>query len=75
MLLNNGTADGESHAHTGGLGGVERIEDPFYCVRVKPGSGVFNRYLHLIRVNVPGGDHQFSPPLGHTAHRFETIHN
>ena len=36
MVLKDGTANGESHAHTGGLGGVERIEDPPYGVRVKP---------------------------------------
>ena len=28
VVLKDGTANGESHTHTGGLGGVERIEDP-----------------------------------------------
>ena len=75
MILKDGTANRESHAHTRGLGCIERIEDPCYRVRVKPSSRIFNCYLHLTRVNVPGGDHQFSRPLTYSAHRFETIHD
>src|SRR5271165_4299552 len=75
MSLKNGTANGKSHTHTAGFRGVERVKDLRYRVRIKTYPGVFYRYLHLVRVNVPGGDHQFSRPLTYTAHRFNTIHD
>ncbi len=75
MGLKNGTANGESHTHAAGLRGVERLKDPSHRVRVKTCPRVCNRYLHLVRFNSPGGDHQFSPPLIYTAHRFHTIHD
>jgi len=73
MTLKNGTANGKSHAHAAGLRGVERLKDPSYCVRVKPSSQVLNRYLHLVGIDFPGGDHQFARPLLDPAHRFHTI--
>ena len=74
MGLKNGTADGKPHPHSTGLGGVERVKDFVYHLRVNTYPRVFNRYLHLIRVNVPGGDHQFSCPVIYIAHRFDSIH-
>ena len=44
-------------------------------VRVKTGPRVFNAYLHLIRINVPGSDNQFPWPVLYTAHRFDRIHD
>ena len=75
MGLNNGTADGESHAHAARLGGVERVKDLAYVFGSRPGPRVFDRYLHLIRINVPGGDQQFPWPLTYTAHSFDRIHD
>src|SRR5208337_1235121 len=75
MGLKNGTADRKPHAHAAGLGGVERVKDFVYHLRVNTCPRVFNRYLHLVRVNVPGGDHQFSCPVTYFAHRFDSIHD
>src|SRR5271157_2749849 len=42
MVLNNRTADGKSHAHATGLGGVERLKDLVDSVRVETYPRVFN---------------------------------
>src|SRR5271157_299678 len=71
MVLNNRTADGKSHAHAAGFRGVERVKDLVQRLRVNTYPRVFDRYHHLIRIDIPGGDHQFSRSLNYAAHRFK----
>jgi len=75
MGLNDGTADGKSHAHAAGLRGVEMLKDPSYCVLVETYPRVFDRCLHLAGINVPRGDNQFSCPLDYAAHSFDGVHH
>src|SRR5208283_1704085 len=75
MSLKNRAANGESHSHTSGLGGVERVKDLVYCVRGKTYPRVFNRYLHVACIKIAGRDEQFSRPLIYAAHCFDRIHN
>ena len=70
MVLNDRTADRESHAHAVGFGGVERLKDPTDLVGVKTGPRVLNRDLHLVRINAACRDGQLAvtytyaiPPL------------
>ena len=76
MVLKNGTADRESHAHAGGLRGVERLKDP--CL---PCSGQ-DPARSLRRSPAPDPhqccrvrDNQFPWPLTYSAHRFDRIHD
>src|SRR5262245_55810006 len=75
MGLKNGTANGEPHAHAAGLRGIERVKDLVPCVRVKTYARIFNRSLHVVCINIPSHDDQFSRPLIYTAHRFDRIHD
>jgi len=75
MRLNDRTANGKSHAHAARLRRVERVKDPVYDLGVNTCPRVLNRYLHLVRVDVPRGDRQCSCPLIDNAHRFDSIHN
>lgn len=75
MRLKDGTANGKSHAHAAGLSCVERVKNLVYGLGVNTYPRVLNRYLHLVRDDVPRADRQFSCPLIDNAHRFDSIYN
>jgi hypothetical protein len=52
MVLNNGTADGEPHAHAAGLCGEKGLKDARHRVRVETCPGIFYLYLYLVPFNV-----------------------
>ena len=52
MSINDRTANRESHAHTTGLSGKERSEQPIYIFWINSAARILNSNQHLVRVKL-----------------------
>ena len=52
MSINDRTANRESHAHTPGLSGKERSEQPIYIFWINSAARILNSNQHLVRVKL-----------------------
>jgi hypothetical protein len=73
MRLKNGTAVGKSHA--AGRGIIERVQALINYLSLNTYPRIFNRYLHLVGIDISRGDHQSSRPVSYAAHRFDGVHH
>ena len=75
VVLHDGTADGESHAHAGALGGVKRLEDFADGIRIETRPRISHSYHDLIRIKVRRCNEEFACMLVNAAQRFDGVHN
>jgi len=68
MLLDNRTADRQTHPHAFGLGGIKRVEYVSEIVRAKPLAGIADHDEHAIRAVVGRCDQQLALAVGRLSH-------
>jgi RNA polymerase sigma factor (sigma-70 family) len=75
MRLDDGAADGQSHAHAAGLGGEESVEHVVQVIRGHADDGVLHGDRDVIAVGLPRSDHQLPRPVDDRGHGLDGVHH
>src|SRR5580692_9881259 len=73
MLFDDGTAHGESDAHSSALGGVEGLKDLVHDVGLEANPDISHRQAHTVALVTLGSDEELPRTIVHAGHRVRSI--
>jgi hypothetical protein len=75
MRLNDGSADGQSHAHSLGFRRKERLEDAFKIRPADPSSGIFDGNEYAMAIGLFAANSEYPGTIIDRAHGLNGIGN